>query len=261
MDAQFLSAAALVIAGITAWMAIRKQGGEYTGKGRVGQLEDEIQKLSSKIDAQQLQIDHLLLLLNEKDYKILALEKQIAVGFSIVPEKRKSSSILILLPTSDLNTTPEVEAVFGTGLSYDVLRGVTRSSLLEEMDRLRNGSTSPDILHFSGHATKEYVIFDDGNVHAGWWRNIAQEFPIGLIFLNSCESLAIVDAMMDGGAKSAIGMRSDIPDKVAIQFAREFYRYLGMGWTVERAGNRAKWTLDHAEAELIKVRGDWTVSR
>lgn len=163
--------------------------------------------------------------------------------------------VLGIWPSSDLSIRAEIDAIFRSGIKYEVLdQTVTRGLLLAEVDRLK-----PTILHVGAHATVDGVQLDDGIALVGWWRNLAALYPFSLAVLNACESLDIVDAMNDAGVSAVVGMRKEIGDTVAVEFARQFYGWLLRGRTVQAAVTLTKLGLKHTDAELIVARGDWSI--
>lgn len=164
-------------------------------------------------------------------------------------------TVLGIWPASDLSIRAEIDAIFRSGIKYEVLdSNVTRSRLLAEVDRLK-----PGILHVGAHATADGVQLDDGLSLLGWWRNLAALYPFSLVVLNACESLDIVDSMQDAGVTAVVGMRKEIGDRVAVEFARQFYGWLLRGRTVQAAATLSKMGLSHTDAELIVARGDWSL--
>jgi hypothetical protein len=163
--------------------------------------------------------------------------------------------VLGIWPSSDLSIRAEIDAIFRSGIKYEVLdQTVTRGRLLAEVDRLK-----PTVLHVGAHATADGVQLDDGVALVGWWRNLAALYPFSLVVLNACESLDIVDAMNDAGVNAVVGMRKEIRDVVAVEFARQFYGWLLRGRTVQAGVTLAKLGLAHTDAELIVARGDWSI--
>lgn len=165
--------------------------------------------------------------------------------------------VLGIWPSSDLSIRAEVDAIFRSGIKYEVLDSyVTKGRLLAEVDRLK-----PTILHVGAHANQDGVLLDDGLALVGWWRNLVALYPFSLAVLNACESLDIVDAMHDAGVKAVVGMRKEIDDQVAVEFARQFYGWLLRGRAVQVAVTLAKLGLRHTDAELIVARGDWGIGK
>jgi CHAT domain-containing protein len=167
---------------------------------------------------------------------------------------------LLVLPDNDLDVQKEKAAIYLSGLRHESVRPpVTKSSLLSAIER-----TFPDILHVGAHANNEGVILDDGIAIVGWWRNILnlatlRENPFHLVFLNACQSLDIVNAMVEGGVKSTVGMSEDISDEAAIQFAGEFYKHLLRGMPVDNAAQRAGLTLSYEDSQKVRGHGKWRI--
>jgi len=179
-----------------------------------------------------------------------------------IPQMKESDKqtivVLGLWPVNaDLNTRTEIDKIFSSGLQYVALDGnVSKRSVVSALER-----ETPAIVHFGGHADADGTMFDDGVALTGWWSNIAQRFPFRLVVLNACTTLDIVDAMADAGVVAVVGMRGEIKDTVAIQFAGEFYSRLMRGQSVGDAVSLTKLTMEHADAELIAVRdpSGWTL--
>lgn len=166
-------------------------------------------------------------------------------------------AVLGIWPSSGLSIRAEIDAIFRSGIKYEVLDShVSKGRLLAEVDRMK-----PTILHVGAHANEEGVMLDDGIALVGWWKNLAALYPFSLCVLNACESLDIVDAMHDAGVQSVVGMRKEISDTVAVEFARQFYGWLLRGRTVQSAVTLAKLGLKHTDAELIVARGDWGIGQ
>jgi len=169
--------------------------------------------------------------------------------------KKKATIVLGIWPQSDLNIRAEMDAIYRSGLRYEVMdTDVTRGNVLATVKRVK-----PEILHVGAHANEKGVFLDDGITVVGWWRQVVQIHPFKLVLLNGCESLKIVEAMFDGGAMSVVGISKEIADSVAISFAKEFYRNLSSGMTVDESAFQAKLTLPHTDAEMIKSRGKWRI--
>ncbi len=95
-----------------------------------------------------------------------------------------------------------------------------------------------DIIHFSGHASEDYLIFEDENnsaveVPISAVANLVREYPsVKCVILNACES---VKALKVPISPVTIGMDETIPDQTAIEFSRGFYDALAAGKTMKRA--------------------------
>ena len=164
--------------------------------------------------------------------------------------------VLGIWPPSDLSIRAEIDAIFRSGIKYEVLdSNVTRGRLLAEVDRMK-----PAILHVGAHASAEGVVLEDGLALLGWWRNLANLYAFSLVILNACTSLEIVDGMHDNGVAAVVGIRKEMADAVAVTFTREFYGWLLRGRSVQAAVTLTKLSLSHTDAELIVARGDWSLS-
>ncbi|ROR90936.1 CHAT domain-containing protein [Nocardioides aurantiacus] len=113
-------------------------------------------------------------------------------------------------------------------------------------DDLLNYLTSfqPHVVHFSGHANEDVLVFDDGSLEGGQGRAIpidlfmravtAPDHQPSLVVLNACESATNLEALLSG-VPIAIGMAASVGDPDAITFATRFYRSIADGQTIESA--------------------------
>jgi CHAT domain len=99
----------------------------------------------------------------------------------------------------------------------------------------------PHILHFAGHGDKEGLRVEgelgisvsiDKNALAGLFELCAHH--VECVILNACYSGTQVSAIKKH-IKYVIGMKREMKDKAAIEFAVSFYDALGAGKTVEEA--------------------------
>jgi hypothetical protein len=105
-------------------------------------------------------------------------------------------------------------------------------------------SFQPHVVHFSGHADENVLVFDDGSIEGGHGREIPTELfmravaapaqkPL-LVVLNACESATNLEALL-AGVPVAIGMSAKVGDADAITFATRFYRGIADGQSVASA--------------------------
>lgn len=149
-------------------------------------------------------------------------------------------------PDGDLRVSQEIRRVkiaVATALHRDSIDiehapDVTPSDLLDHLTRFQ-----PHVIHFSGHANGDVLVFDDGTLEGG-----ERVIPISLfmdavsapdqkpslVVLNACESAENLEALL-GGVPLAIGMAASVGDADAIVFATRFYRAVADGQTVESA--------------------------
>lgn len=97
-----------------------------------------------------------------------------------------------------------------------------------------------DVLHFSGHATREdgLILRAEGRRKAIVGGEVLSQYLKGsgvhLVFLNACCSESLLESL-SGVVPVVIGATRDIRDVVARQFAGNFYRALSEGATVREA--------------------------
>lgn len=113
-------------------------------------------------------------------------------------------------------------------------------------DDLLNYLTSfqPHVIHFSGHADVDVLVFDDGTIEGGDGREIpielfmravsAPDLRPALVVLNACESATNLEPLIVE-IPIAIGMSASVGDADAITFATRFYRAIADGQSVESA--------------------------
>jgi CHAT domain len=99
----------------------------------------------------------------------------------------------------------------------------------------------PQVVHFSGHGSSEGVILEDehGNpklVSAAALANLFKLFKgkVQCVVLNACYSEAQAKAIGQH-VPYIIGMRSEVPDGTALQFATGFYKGIAAGKSIEFA--------------------------
>lgn len=100
---------------------------------------------------------------------------------------------------------------------------------------------SPQIVHFSGHGTRDALVFEDsqGNAHLVSSSALAALFKqfsnqVRCVILNACYSEGQAQAIADH-IEYVIGTNQAIGDKAAIAFSVGFYQALGAGRTIEDA--------------------------
>ncbi|KAB2812568.1 CHAT domain-containing protein [Pimelobacter simplex] len=150
-------------------------------------------------------------------------------------------------PEGELRVSQEIRRVkkaVASALHRDLvdiehLPDVTAEDLLDHLSTFQ-----PHVVHFSGHANEDVLVFDDGSLEGGDGREIAIELFMralgapdlkpSLVVLNACESATNLETFLDG-VPIAIGMSAPIGDADAITFATRFYRAIADGQSVESA--------------------------
>jgi hypothetical protein len=105
--------------------------------------------------------------------------------------------------------------------------------------------STPDIVHFAGHASPEGLFFEDDSGNGALITNeqfaellIPFSARVRLVFVNACDSSALCEA----AAKVidfVIGIPYQLDDEVAIDFSTAFYEAIADGKPVQTAFNFA----------------------
>jgi hypothetical protein len=122
------------------------------------------------------------------------------------------------------------------------------SDLLDGLTRFR-----PHVVHFSGHAGHDVLMFDTGSDAPGpgqpvtataFQRAIAAvDEPPTLVVLNACESQGQLAGLL-GVVPLAIGMTDRIDDRDAMAFAARFYSAIAEGQSVGSSMELARTQLE-----------------
>jgi NTP pyrophosphatase (non-canonical NTP hydrolase) len=107
-------------------------------------------------------------------------------------------------------------------------------------DDLRRALLSEDydIVHFSGHADQDVLVFETADNQPSEIPTTAVAELIGrypsvkCVVLNACEAVKSLKVPI---SSRTIGMEANIPDKAAIEFSRGFYDALGAGKSIDVA--------------------------
>ena len=124
-------------------------------------------------------------------------------------------------------------------VAIEHLPAVTAGDLLDGLTSFR-----PHVVHFSGHANENVLVFDDGSVAHGDGHSVtaralksaveAPDEPPTLVVLNACKSARQLESLL-GKVALAVGMSESIGDVDALTFATRFYRTLAEGQSVSAA--------------------------
>lgn len=136
-------------------------------------------------------------------------------------------------------------------VELDVRPAATGADLLDGVTKFR-----PHIVHFSGHGDEDLIEFEDEEdaphqgviVSAKAFASAvkATDSPPLLVVLNSCNSAAQIDDLVDTVAPFAIGMSDEIDDGDAITYAAQFYAALANGQSVRSSHLSAQAALELA---------------
>jgi hypothetical protein len=120
----------------------------------------------------------------------------------------------------------------------------------------------PEIVHFSGHGTEEWLVFEStsGNARPVTPKTLGRIFEdapyVKCVLLNACYSEAHAKVISEH-VDYTIGMKGSILDRAAIAFASAFYKALAAGDSIESAfkrGDRAASLEEDDENPILLVR-------
>ncbi len=177
----------------------------------------------------------------------------------VPPPKQEKLRVLILGAASqgDLRVGREAKrirtavesALHRDSIELDVRPAATTDDLLDGITKFR-----PHVVHFSGHSGHELIVFEDERderhrgviVRASAFASAikATDSPPLLVLLNSCNSAAQIDSLVDYVAPFAIGMADAIQDGDAITYAAQFYRAVANGQSIASAHELGKAALE-----------------
>lgn len=207
---------------------------------------DERQRQQERVRAEQQRRADRDAALSRIDDTEQRLKSQIA---ALHAPRRENLRILYgtATPEGDLRVSQEIRRVknaVASALHRDLVDiehapDITAEDLLNYLTRFQ-----PHVIHFSGHADEDVLVFDGGAVEG----NEGQEIPIelfmravtapdqrpALVVLNACDSATNLEALL-AGVPIAIGMSEPVGDTDAITFATRFYRAVADGQSIESA--------------------------
>jgi hypothetical protein len=147
--------------------------------------------------------------------------------------------------TSALQLGKEVREIQGKIRSSryrDSLEFVTRWAVHPDDLQQALLEVDPHIVHFSGHGSSKEGLFFESD--AGFPVPVDEDTladllsilqgNIRLVMLNACQTRPLAKAITTH-IDFAIGMRTDIPDEAAIEFASAFYQAIGYGRSIKIA--------------------------
>lgn len=181
-----------------------------------------------------------------------------AAGGALGVPQRELLRVLYLTASSrgDLRVDEEIRRVKAgvrAALHRDLvliehMPAATVSDFLDGLTRHK-----PHIVHFSGHATQNLLVFDTGDPAHGPGHQVparafaraisAVDTPPSLVVLNACKSEAQLAELLTA-VPLAVGMSDSIADTDAIVFATRFYTSLADGQSVRGAYQTGKVQLE-----------------
>ena len=163
---------------------------------------------------------------------------------SLRPPKVEKLKILVLTsdPAGGLRLGREQKrirqavqgAVHRDWVEFDFRSAATPEDLLDGLSEF-----VPHVVHFSGHSDTETVWFEADEDSHNSGRPVASDVlgralsavdaPPSLVVLNSCESAAQLEELVESTVPFAVGMAAPINDGDAIAFAARFYANIANG--------------------------------
>ncbi len=136
-------------------------------------------------------------------------------------------------------------------IELDARPAATTSDLLDGLTKFR-----PHVVHFSGHSNDQLIVFEDerDEPHEGVIVTArafasaiaATDDPPLLVLLNSCNSAAQINDLVDEVVPFAIGMADEIENSDAITYAAQFYAAVANGQSIRSAHLTAQVALELA---------------
>lgn len=181
--------------------------------------------------------------------RIAMTEATVDAALRQLPAPKSESLRVLLLGASsegDLRVSREqkrIRAAVESALHRDQIEldarpAATTEDLLDGITKFR-----PHVVHFSGHSNEDLIVFEDemDQPHAGvivtasaFARAVqATDDPPLLVILNSCNSAAQVDDLVQRVVPFAIGMADTIGDGDAIIYAAQFYAATANGQSIK----------------------------
>jgi hypothetical protein len=138
--------------------------------------------------------------------------------------------------TGELRTVKQTVRSGEVNVVIDDLPAATVDDL---RTKLLHSSVGYDVVHFSGHADADDLIFEDENnqshpVRLAVVAELLSQKKITCVILNACNT---VQSMKTAIAPYTIGMADDIEDDNATAFSRGFYDALSAGKKYDEAFN------------------------
>lgn len=120
------------------------------------------------------------------------------------------------------------------------------TSIPDIFDLFNRYSDRVAIFHYGGHANGTHLQLETLESESqladarGLAQLMGQQKELQLVFLNGCATRDQVDILLSSGVKSVIATSVPIDDKMAVEFAEQFYNALANQATLKRAFQIAK---------------------
>jgi len=120
------------------------------------------------------------------------------------------------------------------------------STSIEDIFQLFNRYDQIAIFHYGGHANGTHLQLETGAGESqlanavGLAQLLGQQKELKLVFLNGCATLNQVELLLSSGVRAVIATSAAIDDRMATEFAEQFYNALVGQSTIEKAFEVAK---------------------
>ncbi|QQS28466.1 MAG: CHAT domain-containing protein [Sphingobacteriales bacterium] len=96
------------------------------------------------------------------------------------------------------------------------------------------------VFHYAGHADDfELMLSESESLHSqGFAEYLGKQPALQLVVLNACSTKGHVDSLIKNGVKAVIATSNLIKDDIAVEFAKDFYFYIGLGKSIFFAFNQ-----------------------
>lgn len=177
------------------------------------------------------------------------------------------TTVLLVAPDVGLaGTSHEVQAIVNTSLEVHLLQGrVDQRAVIEA-----SGLKQWDVLWLAMHGDRDGVQLSDGSLSSSALTSLVRSGNIGVVFLNTCESVSVASAVQQETGADVICTVMAAPDVDAYRTGALFARHLAETGDARRAyelskpgqnrlylylaGNRERWERDHASRVLDELR-------
>jgi WD40 repeat protein len=140
---------------------------------------------------------------------------------------------------------------------FEILVSATSTSILNLFQEAEYRGRIA-LFHYAGHADDYHLLLEsatggrvevDARALAGYLRG---QNTLQLVFLNGCSTRLQVDSLLDAGISAVIATARKIPDRLACEFAVQFYTALANGDTIQTAFGRAQDAVQFTAGEQLR---------
>jgi len=203
----------------------------------IGELENTVATLLTKLNESQRQIDDLRSQLKVAAARITELELvyDIAPGQAPVrmsPKRKLLRPLLVVCGIGEQFIGADLAALDAIGIRYTRLHEAGKQDVENEISRAREDGRLYRWLLISAHAGPDGVALKDGIAPADFWmRHLS---GIEVVGIAACKGTNIADHLRDR-AGFVWYFREDVPNEPANRFVQKFFQRLNAGEQPETA--------------------------